>query len=153
MTLNFHSSTLLSRKSWIWVFISNSPSRISSLYSIVITVSIAENNDTKIKTTWVSSKQSFKHLQANLFPDSSRQNDRYAENRFQSEIKLKEAISVQLQHGLFYLLYQLPSQRFKIQKLSISALIWTLISFILKKFRHFPIREMFSRSSWGKRLR
>ena len=28
-----------------------------------------------------------------------------------------------------------------------------LISFILKKFRHFPIREMFSRSSWGKRLR
>ena len=37
----------------------------------------------------------------------------------------------------------IPTSRSKVQNpnLSIGALIWTLISFILKKFRHFPIRS------------
>ena len=49
-------------------------------------------------------------LQANLFLTVQ---DRMTENRFQSEIKLKEAISVQMQHGLFYLF--LPTSRSKVQ--------------------------------------
>ena len=64
--------------------------------------------------------------------------DRIAENRFQSEIKPKEAISVQMQHGLFYLF--ISSFRSKVQnpKLSISALIGTPNFFHHQKVPTFP---------------
>ena len=53
----------------------------------------------------------------------------------------------------FTFLYPPSSQRFKIQNYLSVLSFEHLISFIIKKFRHFPIREMFSRGSWGKRLR
>ena len=66
--------------------------------------------------------------------------------------QLKEAVSVQIQNGLFYLSNQSSGQRFK-SKNYLSVLSFEhLVSFILKKLRHFSLREMFSRSSWWKRL-
>jgi len=57
-----------------------------------------------------------------------------------------------MQHGLFYLSNQRSGQRFK-SKNYLSVLSFEhLTSFFLKKLRHFSLREMFSRSSWWKRL-
>ena len=55
-------------------------------------------------------------------------------------------------NGFFYLSHQRSGQRLKSKNCLQVLSFEHLISFILKRLRHFSLRDMFSRSSWWNRL-
>ena len=97
------------------------------------------------KTTWVSS-------QANPFSWQFKKEWHTCRKHVSPWNNSKKRFQFTCNMDSFYLSNHRSGQRFKSKNYLPVLSFEHLISFILKKFRHFPIRELFSRSSWGKRL-
>ena len=70
---------------------------------------------------------------------------------FQVETTQRSGLSSNA-NGFFYLSHQRSGQRLKSKNCLQVLSFEHLISFILKRLRHFSLRDMFSRSSWWNRL-